>query len=97
MPVLTREVGGGFAVVLWLRRHRIEAALGLGVQVGRQWPPFGDGQVREQVIDARRADDRARERRVAQRVPEDELVTWHAVEQILDAGGIPTPLALALR
>src|SRR5215813_10891160 len=56
----------------------------------------GDGQVGTQMLDAGGADDSAGQVRMAEREAEHELQPRHAVQQVVQAGGLPAPLAFAL-
>jgi succinate dehydrogenase/fumarate reductase flavoprotein subunit/HEAT repeat protein len=92
------EVGGlvpdGPALAGLLLR---EALLRLFVEVGRQGPLLGCRDVGGQVRRVRGADDGGRQARVAEGEAEDELHGGHArvSEQVLDARGLPVPLAEA--
>ena len=72
-----------------------EALAGLGVEVGRERALLGDGDVAAEVLGVRGADDRGGQAGVAEREPEDELHRRYPGlgQQLLDAGGLPVPLA----
>src|SRR6266566_704827 len=78
------------------RAASLQALLDLVVETGRQRSLLGDSQVGAQMIDARGADDGAGQVRMAEREAQHELQPRHAVEQVVQAGGRPAPLAFAL-
>src|SRR6516165_10740651 len=72
-----------------------QVLLDLVVEVGGQRPLLGDGQVGAQMPGAGGADDRAGQVWMGEREAQDELQPRHAVEQVVQAGGLPAPLAFA--
>lgn len=72
-----------------------EALAGLGVEVGRERALLSRGDVAAEVIGVRGADDRGGQSWVAEREAQDELHRRDPGlgQQVLDAGGLPVPLA----
>ena len=66
------------------------------VQIRRQRTLLGEGQVGSEVLHVRSADDRARQARVAEGEPQDELEAAHVPEQVLHARCLPAALPFAL-
>src|SRR5258708_13490970 len=85
--------GGGGHQAGELRARRGQAALGFLVNVRRQGPLLGDGQVGAQMVQAGGADYGARQARVAEREAQHELEAGHFPPKVPPPGRLPPPRA----